>query len=181
MSHFLSKFCIRNVSKPIQPVSARCGFPGGARRPAEPPQEGRAMNSDGDGTPSLPPHPMVGPPFHRRPRAAKMAAPHAGGSQLVATESAVAQERDPPGVPVGGDAVARQRDPPHAARRGRLAPPLRREIVTGRRSGRQSMPDRGRPRRNRVPNLRTRGTTPAPTISGRRSGRTRTSGSGQTG
>ena len=24
--------------------------------------------ADGDGTPSLPPHPMVGPPFHRRPR-----------------------------------------------------------------------------------------------------------------
>ena len=23
----MSKFCIRNVSKPIQPVSARCGFP----------------------------------------------------------------------------------------------------------------------------------------------------------
>ena len=62
------------------------------------------MNSDGDGTPSLPPHPMVGPPFHRRPRAAKMAAPHAGRSQLVATELAVAQERDPPVVaaPVGG-------------------------------------------------------------------------------
>ena len=24
------------------------------------------MNSDGDGTPSLPPHPMAGPPFHQR-------------------------------------------------------------------------------------------------------------------
>ena len=44
-----------------------CRFPGGARRPAEPPRESRAVNSDGDGTPSLPPHPMVGPPFHRRP------------------------------------------------------------------------------------------------------------------
>ena len=29
--------------------------------------ERRAVNSDGDGTPSLPPHPMAGPPFHRRP------------------------------------------------------------------------------------------------------------------
>ena len=26
-------------------------------------------NSDGGGTPSLPSHPTVGPPFHRRPRA----------------------------------------------------------------------------------------------------------------
>ncbi len=28
----------------------------------------RSRDTDGDGTPSLPPHPMVGPPFHRRPR-----------------------------------------------------------------------------------------------------------------
>ena len=26
------------------------------------------LAADGDGTPSLPPHRMVGPPFHRRPR-----------------------------------------------------------------------------------------------------------------
>ena len=43
------------------------------------------MHADGDGTPSLPgaqcmrtAQCMVGPPFHRRPPAAKMAAPHAG-------------------------------------------------------------------------------------------------------
>jgi len=38
----------------------------------------------------------VGPPFHRRPPAAKMVAPHTGGSQLVATESVVAVNCDPP-------------------------------------------------------------------------------------
>ena len=32
----------------------------------------------------------VGPPFHRRPHAAKMAAPHAGGSRSVATAARMA-------------------------------------------------------------------------------------------
>ena len=45
-----------------------------------------------------------GSPRTARPTAAKMAALHAGRSQLVATESTVARERDPPVVaaPVGG-------------------------------------------------------------------------------
>ena len=55
------------------------------------------MRADGDGTPSLP---RVAPcvrtaqcaigPFHRRPRAAKMAAPHAGGSRSVAPAAKMA-------------------------------------------------------------------------------------------
>ncbi len=36
-----------------------CRFPGGARRPAEPPRKGRAVNSDGDGTPSAPQPPVA--------------------------------------------------------------------------------------------------------------------------
>ena len=38
----------------------------------------------------LPAQPVVGPPFHRRPPAAKMAAPHTGGSRSVATAAKMA-------------------------------------------------------------------------------------------
>ena len=65
----------------------------GATSCAPPAWRAAILAADGDGTPSLPPHRMVGPPFHRRPRRSA-ALPCRGGARRPA-EPRTAVERRP--------------------------------------------------------------------------------------